>query len=582
MTVTAVRWFDDVLLTGSYDRTVKLWEFANGRASCYKTLHHDTKVLVMARSNFEQNVLATGTRSIGLWNMKESEYTPLGINKHRSRKDIKLVPTSLAWGTVPSTKDILVAGMSEKDDGVSQNGLLAAWQVREGGATPLQLSPNSQNIFDIRWHPSSEAFVTGSSTGQKKNGSVVRQYEPLKSKTRIYEFDCPAMDINDVTFCPINSNYVTANCTDGNTYVWDYRKHNDFILKLPHGDPLNQTDERLTREQADVGVTVALWGNAIDQFYTGASDGILKRWNILRSSEDALVEDTHSFKEEIARAAFSDDKSNLLVGDAAGGIHVLSPGPFSNTDDLSFTFKRAPQLPFDHHEPDSESGVKAARKLLSSGQLVQHPVFGAGQGPRYSGPFATWARPEGTPFDQIAKTQLKRELQIRQLDWIPVQSRDVLDEQSRREVEAQIQLARIRNQRQNEYKRKRAEPSNTKALASFDDNFIDLCSDEDAKPCPSAVFHSGFKRRAKTQSCGSLVIDVQPEIIDLTGDTDTEEFADPSTDAQLQGVTRCPEPNKVPLRGGDTLLQELEEELDEDFWWPSSRYVDPNIQDVTV
>ncbi|KAA8647549.1 uncharacterized protein ATNIH1004_006243 [Aspergillus tanneri] len=349
------------------------------------------------------------------------------------------------------------------------------------------------------------------------------------------------MDINDVTFCPINSNYVTANCTDGNTYVWDYRKHNDFILKLPHGDPLNQTDERLTREQADVGVTVAL------------------------SSEDALVEDTHSFKEEIARAAFSDDKSNLLVGDAAGGIHVLSPGPFSNTDDLSFTFKRAPQLPFDHHEPDSESGVKAARKLLSSGQLVQHPVFGAGQGPRYSGPFATWARPEGTPFDQIAKTQLKRELQIRQLDWIPVQSRDVLDEQSRREVEAQIQLARIRNQRQNEYKRKRAEPSNTKALASFDDNFIDLCSDEDAKPCPSAVFHN-----------------VQPEIIDLTGDTDTEEFADPSTDAQLQGVTRCPEPNKVPLRGGDTLLQELEEELDEDFWWPSSRYVDPNIQDVTV
>ncbi|KAI9041711.1 WD repeat protein [Aspergillus affinis] len=584
MSVTAVQWFQDFLFTGSYDNTVKLWDLAGGKASCYKTLRHDSKVLVMARSTFEPNVLATGTHEIGLWNVKESTYTSLELPQNVSKKGIELVPTSLAWGTVPSTKNILLAGLAESDDGIPQNGHLAAWRVEEGRASPLpSFSPNSQNIFDIKWHPTSEAFVTGSSTAQRNIGSVVRHYEPLKTRMGIYEFDCPALDINEVTFCPTNSNYVTASCTDGNTYVWDYRYNNDFVLKLPHGGPLNQTDETLTREQADVGVTVAFWGNEVDQFYTGASDGILKKWNILKSPEDALVDDIASLEEEITCATLSEDKSNLLVGDAAGGIHVLSSGPFFNTDERSFTFESAPQLAYEDYETEPESGVKAGRNLLASGQLSLHPVYGVGQGPHYTGPFAAWARPEGTTCENIARTQLRRELQIRQLDGTPIKYRSGLDEQSRRDVEAQIQLARIRNQRQNENKRKRDDSATTMNRTAFTHNFIDLCSDDDDHARSLTVPSGELKRRAKARRSEPLIVNMESVIIDLTGDTDSEEeaLADAPPGMELGRV-----PDHFTFDRVDSLenerAEELEETLCEDFWWPPSHTIDPNIHDDAV
>lgn len=574
MSVTAVQWFHDYLFTGSYDNTVKLWDIAGGKASCHKTLRHDSKVQVMARSIFEQNVLATGTHGIGLWNIEESSYTPLDY-----RNNEKLVPTSLAWGTVPSTKNYLLAGLAEKDDGIPQNGLLTAWVVREGAVTSdRSFLPNSQNIFDIKWHPTSGGFVTGSTTGLRNIGSVVRHYEPLSSQRARREFDCPALDINDVTFCPVNSNYVTASCTDGKTYVWDYRKHNEVILSLPHGEPLNQTDETLTREQADVGVRVALWGNGIDQFYTGASDGVLKRWNILKSSEDALVEDTARLEEEIMSANFSDDNSSLLVGDAAGGIHVLSSGPFFNTDEESFAFERAPQLPCGERESELESGVIAGRHLLSSGQLSLHPVYGVGQGPRYAGPFAAWARPEGTPDENIAHTQLRKELQIRQLDGIPLERRTGLDEQSRRDIEVQIQLARIRNQRQSENKRKRVDQSSPRP--SMSGNFIDLCSDDEEQPRPLLQPPGKLKRRAKTRSREPVIVNMESGVIDLTGDSDHEELADASPALGLDCDSKQSVFDQAPMLEHERF--ELEEALDEDFWWPSSRCVDANIQGDTV
>ncbi|KAH8430380.1 WD repeat protein [Aspergillus melleus] len=581
MSVTAVQWFQDFLFTGSYDNTVKLWDLGGGKASCYKTLRHDAKVLVMARSTFEPNLLATGTHAIGLWNVEESTYTSLGLSEHVSKKGLELVPTSLAWGTIPSTKNMLLAGLAESDDGIPQNGHLAVWRVGEGEAIPVQYSPNSQNIFDIKWHPTSEAFVTGSSTGLRNIGSVVRHYEPLKTRRGIYEFDCPALDINEVTFCPVNSNYVTASCTDGNTYVWDYRKNNDFVLKLPHGGPLNQTDETLTREEADVGVTVALWGNGVDQFYTGASDGILKKWNILKSQDDALVEDTASLEEEITCAAFSDDKSNLLVGDAAGGIHVLSSGPVFNTDERSFTFESAPQLACEDYESDPESGVKAGRNLLASGQLSLHPVYGVGQGPHYTGPFAAWARPEGTPSEDIARTQLKRELQIRQLDGIPIEYRSELDDQARRDVEAQIQLARIRNLRKGENKRKRNESANSINRAPIIHEFIDLCSDDEDQPRPLTVPSGELERRAKTRRSEPLIVNMECDIIDLTGDTDSEELVDVPPGMELG---RSPDHFTFDeVRSlKDERAEELEEALGEDFWWPPNHTVDPNIHDDAV
>jgi hypothetical protein len=387
---------------------------------------------------------------------------------------------------------------------------------------------------------------------------VVRVYEPLKWKSQTIEFECPALDINDITFCPMNSYYVTASCTNGVTYVWDYRRRDQVLLELPHGEPLNQLDELLEREQDDVGVRMALWGDEINQFYTGASDGIVKQWNILRSQEDALTKNVFGIEEEIMCGAFSSDKSNLLIGDAGGGIHILSTSSSSpregrdpNEDERKMQFRHAAQPPCDDHASDSESGLLAARKLLNSGKLKRHPVFGVGQGPHYDGPFAGWARP-GNPY-QPHLASLEPDVKMRQLDGPAPKDRIGLDEESRQLVEAHIQLARIRNQRRNEYKRKRAV------------DVIDLCSDEED--------NRGPERRAQSRHIyiGDFmgIANLQCEVIDLTGDTDTDSEENAST---ARARSPCSEFPKM-----DSLLETLEAGLEEDFWWPDSGQVNPNF-----
>ncbi|GMF72865.1 hypothetical protein BDV35DRAFT_309855 [Aspergillus flavus] len=574
MSVTACQWFDDTLYTASYDKTVKLWRFPNHRASCYKTLEHDSKVQVMAPSNFSKNVVATGTQSVGFWQLDESTYNVLDLPRQRSKREIDLIPTSLAWGTIPITRELLIAGMSEKGDGVTHNGLLAAWHIAEASSTPIQLSPNSQNIFDVKWHPSLPLFATASSArgggttllSSKNTRSVVRLYSPLISKMCTMELECPALDINDVTFCPGNSNYVTASCTDGITYVWDTRNPDTVLHKLQHAEPLNQIDETIPREQADVGVRLALWGNSVTQFYTGASDGILKTWDVLRSPDDALIQDVASFGEEIMSGAFSPDRSNLLIGDAAGGLHLLSPNTYAD-ETLSFKFKRASQVPFKGQDPDSESGIMAARKAILNGHLLRHPIYGVGQGPHYNGPYAAWARPDNTPVHQLGQTKLKEEWQLRQLDGIPPVLRSGLNDQLRREIECQRQLAQIRNG-QHVNKRKRLEPG---YYAKSRDVLVDLCSEDGFWAAPVKP------KRLAAESKYVITENANVEVIDLTGDSDTECATPPKGNLAFPTTQGTESYSGLghPLEGFEGILED-------DHWWPSSDQIDPNFNDADV
>lgn len=575
MSVTAMQWFEDTLFTASYDNTVKLWDASNHASTfCFKTLRHRSKVQVMARSNFNENILATGTDSIGLWDLYEEEPKYTALELIRPKKDIELIPTSLAWGTATATNNILIAGMSERDPEdvlVPQNGHLGMWRASESDFLPVQLSPSSQNIFDVKWHPVLPAFATASSApGTLRNvNSVVRIYEPLTSKRSIVEFDCPAIDINDVTFCPTNPNYVTASCTDGLTYIWDYRNPSEILHRLQHGKPLNQIDESLSREQADVGVRVALWGDSIDQFYTGASDGVLKLWNILLSPEDVLIGNKMTFPEEIMSGAFSGDKSNLLIGDSAGGVHILSSGAFVNGNDNCMNYERAIEPDYERNpELDSESGIEAAKALLSSGRLVRHPIYGVGQGPHYDGPFAAWARPEGTPKEEIPLTPLEEKYQMQQFRGVPVEDRQELDDQTRQSLAANMRLARIRNQKRNESKRKRNdrnEAGKTNKLTR-DHNYIDLCTDDERL----------FKLpKSKRRTRGRVITRVEPEVIDLTGDTDSEDMAEsPSVEgAKIKPYVGCSTVRSLSVNP---------EDWEEDFWWPASADVNANIKDIDI
>ena len=61
------------------------------------------------------------------------------------------------------------------------------------------------------------------------------------------ELECPALDMNDVSFCPSDPTYISAGCTDGSAYVWDTRRsRSDAVLhKLSHDRAINPLDERL-------------------------------------------------------------------------------------------------------------------------------------------------------------------------------------------------------------------------------------------------------------------------------------------------------------------------------------------------
>ncbi|KAL1978840.1 hypothetical protein VTN31DRAFT_1699 [Thermomyces dupontii] len=567
MSVTAVEWHGDRLYTSSYDETVKIWDVSShSETRCLRTLQHDDKVEVMARSLANGGLLATGTDArVGIWRLghdgDDDEYITLDVS--RSRKS-PTKPSSLAWGIAPLTQDLFVAGFCGADSVANpwEAGQVAMWKVREAGLVqPQPLTPYAQAVFDVKFHPTLPWLVTGTSRPTGNEGirsarSLVRIYEPLDRGRCFVEMDCPALDINDVSFCPMDRTYVSASCTDGTTYVWDWRYSGQILHRLTHGRPLNQLDESLTREQADVGVRVALWGDTIDRFITGSSDGVLKAWNILLSPEDAHVRDIAEVQDEILSGAFSADKSTLVIGDGAGGIHVLSPE--ENTDEVeTIHFERERESATEH---DENNGAAIGAQMLSSGELVRHPIYGVGQGPAYRGPYAAWARPAGTTTEQLPVTPLTAEIQALQLDGPDVEQRALLDAESKAHVRTQRELARTRNatQHNNERKRKRPEPEPPEEARPGPDpgptppkrtgppprkpwkvtRVIDLCSSDD-----EGDNQGGTTSKKKL---GKETI-----FIDLTSDVDEPE----------------PEPDPEPSRDGDL------ESDDDDHWWPPSEEI---------
>jgi hypothetical protein len=471
------------------------------------------------------------------------------IKNSRIARNVDLLPSALEWGSSWHSNKFLAAGFSVKEayeGDACREGLLAMWTMTESSMEPLQLQPNAQNIFDVKFHPVMPWLATGSSVppggisgGGKDVRSLVRVYEPLKKTRCALELDCPALDINDVTFCPMDRSIISASCTDGVTYVWDYRNPGQILHRLSHGDALNQLDEQLTREQADVGVRVALWDNYIDNFITGGSDGALKSWNILRAPEDVLVRDIAAVENEIMSGAFSPDKSTLLVGDDSGGIHVFSKG--AHPDNV-----RTMEFDYDNDREEelsglpSDSGRSIARELLSTGELIRHQTYGVGQGPAYQGPYAAWARPEGTPTDMLSITPLLEELQLQQLDT-PGSATHL--EQQRRVAELRNKTVRKRKRHRDKDKSKKDHTTTTTTT-----EVVNLCSDEEDQ-----------KQQQKPRRI----------LIDLTEDTDSEDNNDCNDNDDDEYDTTVE--FGAELSDGESDM--------EDYWFPDSGDVDANIRD---
>ena len=430
-TVTSIAFspLGDRMFTASHDCTVKIWDIAAKESQCLSTLCHEASVTSVEISEHRPGLFATATKSvkdaIRIYH-NPSSYVKFSASRAESRPEWKIYPECLRWGPNPYTSHLLLAGFQQWEqhgDLLSGGGQLCLWDAY--ALESIKVTPSSQSVYAAAWHPTQLFFATGGAPGSNVSDkintkTVVRTWDVRTPKRCQVEYECPAADMQDITFSPLNPNIVTAGCTDGSSYVWDWRWPDELLHHLKHGSPLWELDHTKEREEADTGVMLSVWGPGGTLFYTGSSDGMIKAWDVRRHPKDVLTSNVANLDVSIISGAFSPDGSNLLVGDAEGGVHVLSSapcGPRSNvkrTDEYIELVRASDgsgaKLDPDDDNPGTE-GIEAARSLIESGQLEYDKELGVGKGPNYQGPYARYARKEANdaPFGRLRKKFEKRQ-----------------------------------------------------------------------------------------------------------------------------------------------------------------------------
>ncbi|EZF32650.1 hypothetical protein H109_03341 [Trichophyton interdigitale MR816] len=576
MTISAVQWSKRYLYTASYDKTVKVWS-TQPEVGCIQQLYHPEKLDVMAVSDCQYGLVGTGcqdTNPVRIWSpMSNGTHTCVELEKYPG-----YVPSSLAWGANPSCSEFLAAGMSRKlvrlNLAASKYGSIVLWHVEAPEVRKFAEWEMSLHISDIKWHRNQPLFIAGCSTPQKlatsnltDTRSTVYLYDPLRTRYEASSFQCPALDINEITFCPSNDNYVTASCTDNMTYVYDRRNPSSVLHKLGHGKPIHQLDTSVAQEEDDTGVCLATWSGST--FFTGGSDGVVKTWDIRRSADDLIFEDIATFNHGVMSGALSPDHTNLLIGDSGGSVHILSTAPFSRENGLDLAYRAAEvNIQADNDYDESVVGILESKRLVASRKLTRHPIFGYGKGPLYEGPYATWARPPGTSPNEMPYTPLEPAIQAEQLDGPPISQRQHLDQDGQHRVHRHISLALARNRQSRPARspcksRRLKEPAVPSAsqlpqVAPGETSEISSEESDVVSRRKRRRYPLRSPRKTKKQS-------LRPKkriCIDLTGDTSEDELPRlPSISSYATCVSTQP-PCKVE-----------EDLLEEDNWWHTSKDV---------
>ncbi|KAH6670762.1 hypothetical protein B0J14DRAFT_545349 [Halenospora varia] len=436
--------------TASFDNTVKVWTVSdNGESMKLQgTWNHDNKVN-FAITSCHHNRIATAADvindAIRVYNLNEADIENSEYDIYNGERAMKQAlegpkedtwayfPATIQWGRAKCVSNLLLVGYSPRSisgddvdipDDEKNTGELCLWDVET--KERIMLVGTKHNVFEVMWHPTEPAFLAATSTyGLKVPKGIKTQIRIFSQNlvTGVYStvriLDCSATDINELTFRPTSrrESYVTASCTDGKTYVWDTFRGENPIHVLEHGESLDNPPLDLDRQTDDAGVMFAAWGQNVNRFYTGSSDGKLKAWNIREGPGRAFVRNVLELSGGISAGAFSPDMSKLVIGDATGKVHLLgfdeddlAPEPtalvksvggskpsMSSAMAAALNRKR-PNMILHHPEPpapsqNAESNVhvveQTAKELaelyLTEGQLTIHskPGIGAVQGPNY-------------------------------------------------------------------------------------------------------------------------------------------------------------------------------------------------------
>ncbi|KAI5306068.1 hypothetical protein KEM56_002322 [Ascosphaera pollenicola] len=589
MSLSQVLWRGDRVYTSSFDKTVKVWDAAEfDDTRCIRTLKHADRVEVLDVSTFGAIATANGSNEpcFSLWS-EGSDETPLSLPLHKGHRDkesssypkLNMTASSVQWGN-HSSSNYLVGGLSGNDCDNTfdppKDGKLVMWQLRDDGAV-LDFT-KTMNVFDVKWHPELAVFAVGSGLNSSDNGvgrdtrSVIRLFEPETSGRAVMEYLCPALDINEVLFCPTDKHYIAASCTDGVTYVFDHRNPSAPLHTLVHGEPLSQWPyfDGATREQGDFGIGFAAWRET-DELYTGCTDGVVKKWDILKAPEDVLTEDVLSLNVEISCGGFSPDYTHLLLGDTTGAIHVYSSAPVSDLDEgdnSNFIFEEAVSAKKQLQSEDS--GVSIARESIASGELLYHHIIGVVQGPAYGhGPhtrnlFASWARAQNTSKDALMNAPLLPEIQARQLLCPDYSKLSPADTQA---IDRNVRMGMFRNRDGTQKKRKMEEAGITPL-----------------GPSPSV------SRSASVGDWSGLMSDI-PHGLPVITISDSEDEDEDWEPMQASDMLALFTKQQVKVHHGDDPAtgmngegaSGLVEELEEDYWWPQlDARIDRDVNELSV
>ncbi|KAH7133387.1 WD40-repeat-containing domain protein [Dactylonectria estremocensis] len=445
--------YDDILklvYTSSFDNTVKVWkvDLHSRGMVCIATWKHKSRVNFVVASKDGSGRVATAadspTEAIRIYQVtpgdvmgvRDSPYQSLSCSRLDADGSDKWAyfPATMQWGIGTSTERLLLVGYSPRSlsgddldipEDKRNSGEITLWDAEIGRRLPVTTA-STANVFEVAWHPVLPCFIIATTPCSFSIDHNVRTQihifrqdferpDPDVAYIQFQSLDCYGSDINELTFQhnSIRYAYITAACTDGNTYVWDTAQGDKPIHILKHGYPLEEFYE--DREREDTGVKFTAWGKSPDRFYTGSSDGKVKVWNV-RHKGQPFVRTLLEAPGPISFGAFSPDMTKLAVGDATGRVFILSVDERDEHESHFVTLPgskrrvRRPMPFIPHREPahpnatfansygemvaippekdNSESDIVSYSRntYLDSQQLVlnRNPVIGTVQGPQYA------------------------------------------------------------------------------------------------------------------------------------------------------------------------------------------------------
>ncbi|PWI73695.1 uncharacterized protein PCL_08971 [Purpureocillium lilacinum] len=431
--------------TSSFDRTVKVWQVAKSGETMQSiaTWKHDGNVNFVAAAKDGSGRVASAadvpTRAVRIYTVNpddvaHSPYQAISCTRTDADGSDKWAyfPATMQWGRAPGTTHLLVVGYSPRSltnddhdipEDKRNSGEIMMWDAAKGCRAAV-MTATTANVFEVAWHPQLPRFIVATSP----SGLLVEQHVRTQihvfqrdrergdddlAYTEFQKLDCPAIDINELTYMPnsLLHAYVTAACTDGNVYVWDTAQGDRPIHTLKHAEPLEDFFTH-DREREDTGVKFTAWGASADRFYTGSSDGAVKVWNV-RNRRKPFVRNLLEAPAPISCGEFSPGKTQLAIGDASGRVFLFSVDERDEHETHFMTLPgtnrriRRPKPFLPHPEPpppelsaapdespgrihldatDRSIAAYAHQTYIASGQLVltRNPVIGAVQGPAYA------------------------------------------------------------------------------------------------------------------------------------------------------------------------------------------------------